>query len=78
MMQEKNTHVGCAILRQNVGKKTQQFLACNYAYTNIVDKAVYRSGTAASACTTGNNSKYTSLCSTNESYAVNDLKKFIS
>ncbi|XP_037938014.1 antigen 5 like allergen Cul n 1-like [Teleopsis dalmanni] len=73
MVQEKATHLGCGILRQQKGRFSYQFIACNYAYTNVLDQAVYNSGTVASSCTTGRNKNYKNLCSTAESYDVNTL-----
>lgn len=71
IIQEKSTHVGCAIVHQTLqnGRNTQ-LLACNYAYTNIFNKPVYETGRSGSKCSTGTNANYTSLCSVNEKYSL--------
>ncbi|XP_037932306.1 uncharacterized protein LOC119667094 [Teleopsis dalmanni] len=71
VVQEKATSMGCAILRQTKNGFTEQYTACNYAYTNVINRPVYTSGTAASACTSGKDATYKSLCSTAEVYNVN-------
>lgn len=73
MMQEKATHIGCGVLRHTSWDGyTEQFIACNYAYTNIIDRPVYKAGVRSSKCRTGVNSKYTCLCSPKETYDVNE------
>ncbi|XP_037932307.1 antigen 5 like allergen Cul n 1-like [Teleopsis dalmanni] len=71
VVQEKATHMGCAILRQTKSGTTYQFIACDYAYTNVLGKPIYTSGTAASGCKTGRNPNFKSLCTTKEVYNVN-------
>ncbi|XP_065365457.1 antigen 5 like allergen Cul n 1-like [Calliphora vicina] len=68
MVQDKSTHVGCAILRHNKNGSIQQIMTCNYAHTNINAAAVYRQGPTASKCTSGTHKKFTSLCSSSEKY----------
>lgn len=72
MMQEKATHVGCGIVKHIKSNGfTEQLLACNYGYTNIINKPVYTVGRAASQCKTGVNPNYKFLCSLKEVYNVN-------
>lgn len=68
MIQDKSTHVGCAIVRHDKNGFTEQLMACNYAANNIKSKAVYMEGKVASKCETGPNKKYKFLCSTEEKY----------
>ncbi|XP_065365454.1 antigen 5 like allergen Cul n 1-like [Calliphora vicina] len=70
MVQEKNIAVGCAILRQTVNGQIMQLMTCNYAYTNIIGKPVYRDGKTASKCTTGRNPRFKALCSFRENYKL--------
>ena len=74
MMQEKNTHVGCAVLRQKKNGRFMQLMACNYAYTNMFDMPVYTDGEPASKCKTGKNQKYKALCSLREKYNLKSAK----
>ena len=69
MTAESNKFVGCALARfkDNAGWN-QVLLACNYATTNIVNRALYVSGTATSKCESGKSSSYSNLCSNKEVY----------
>lgn len=63
MLQDQATAVGCAVARYTLvsnGWKTT-LLACNYAWTNILNVAVYTKGLPASQCASVD-STYTSLC----------------
>ncbi|KAM7347467.1 venom allergen-1-like [Cochliomyia hominivorax] len=71
MVQDRSTHVGCAIVRLRKNGSMQQLMTCNYAITNILKKPVYIQGKPASKCTTGRDKKYSSLCSTKEKYNLN-------
>ena len=51
-----------------------QLMACNYAYTNMIDMPVYRDGEPASKCKTGKNKKYKALCSLREKYNLKNAK----
>ena len=74
MIQEKSTHVGCAIARYiKENGHTEQLMACNYAYTNVLGRSAYKIGRAASECKTGVNPAYKFLCSPKEYYNVNVL-----
>ncbi|XP_061390202.1 antigen 5 like allergen Cul n 1-like, partial [Musca vetustissima] len=71
IIQDKSTHIGCAIMHQTLlTGRHHQLLACNYAYTNVLHRPVYVTGRSASKCTTGTNANYTSLCSVNEKYSL--------
>ncbi|KAM7348174.1 venom allergen-1-like [Cochliomyia hominivorax] len=74
VVNEKNIAVGCAILRQTKGRKTTQLMTCNYAYTNVIGKPVYRSGRTASKCRTGRNRRFKALCSPREKYQLKSTK----
>ncbi|KAM7348616.1 venom allergen-1-like [Cochliomyia hominivorax] len=74
MIQQKSTHVGCAVLRHlRSDGFTEQLMACNYAYTNVLGSPVYKAGTATSKCETGVNPNYRFLCSVEEHYNVNTV-----
>lgn len=66
MVNDRNTRVGCGMLRQPKDNGAEFFFACNYAQTNILNRPIYVSGTAASKCTKGKNSKYPALCAASE------------
>ncbi|KAI8120339.1 Venom allergen 3 [Lucilia cuprina] len=68
MIQDKATHVGCAILRYNKNGYIQQLMTCNYAYTNVKRAPVYEQGPTASNCTSGTHKRFPSLCSLREKY----------
>lgn len=63
MAQDRSDRVGCAAVRFN---GNERLLACNYAFTNIIDSYVYQTGPAKSDCQSGADSFYTNLCSANE------------
>lgn len=62
MMQDRSTHVGCAVARYTKldGFKTT-LLACNYARTNLIEEKVYESGEPGSQCVM-RDPVYTNLC----------------
>ncbi|XP_014101221.2 venom allergen-1 [Bactrocera oleae] len=71
MVGQANTRVGCAVSTYSVaGRSGRTFLlACNYATTNMIGQAMYRTcSTAASGCRTGRNTAFPSLCSRSEVY----------
>ena len=70
MAQERATHVGCGVVRTVRNGITSQYMACNYAFTNILDRAVYRSGKIADLCQTGTNTYFKNLCKRAEVYNV--------
>ncbi|XP_068146739.1 uncharacterized protein [Drosophila tropicalis] len=65
----KNDRIGCALLQQTQHGWLQTFLTCNYGYSPVIGKEVYRSGgVAASMCQTGKNPSFPNLCSIDEVY----------
>lgn len=73
LVADKNNQVGCSIAQYTSNWGRETLIACNYAYTIIDSYKVYKTGPAASECTTGSNPSFRSLCSTNEPIDVNDL-----
>ncbi|XP_037818691.1 antigen 5 like allergen Cul n 1-like [Lucilia sericata] len=73
MMADRNIRVGCAAATYSAsGKSKAYLLACNYATTNMVNYAIYKScDKPAADCKSGTNSSYENLCSSSESYNVN-------
>ncbi|KAH8276107.1 hypothetical protein KR044_002175, partial [Drosophila immigrans] len=69
--QELNVAVGCAVSNYVNERGFNTFLvACNYATTNFITNPVYRAcSSAAAECTTGSNSQYPALCSSDEEIA---------
>lgn len=63
MAQDRSDRVGCAAVRFN---GNERMLACNYAFTNIIDSYVYKVGAVTSGCQTGPDSYYTNICSADE------------
>lgn len=66
MVDDRSTHVGCAIATYTDGKWKTNLVACNYSYTNMNGAKVYQTGKMASNCTTGVNPQYKALCSVKE------------
>ncbi|XP_053672843.1 antigen 5 like allergen Cul n 1-like [Anopheles nili] len=69
MVSDQSNRIGCAMQYWLDGGKWQTYyLVCDYAVTNIIDRAVYKNGTVASGCTTGRNPDpaLNGLCSTAE------------
>lgn len=66
MANERNNRVGCAMSRYQAGGYMNNYLVCNYAYTNIYDETVYTVGKVASGCKTGKHTVYGGLCNTKE------------
>lgn len=62
LVTDESDEVGCAAAQYTSDGFKFNLIACNYAITNIFGNPVYASGTAASACSNGTNSKFTSLC----------------
>jgi Cysteine-rich secretory protein family len=72
MANEKSTAVGCAVGSWQ-GKSSREFLlVCNYAYTNMMTRRVWGTGSPASACVTGRDSIFTNLCSIREPISPNN------
>lgn len=66
IVSERNTAIGCGIIRYTSGGYFWSLIACNYASTNILQQPVYRSGNATSLCTLGADLTYPGLCKTTE------------
>lgn len=79
MVNDRNTVVGCAMMRYAEDGYKYRQLVCNYGYTNIVGSQVYESGSPASQCRE-RHGIYEGLCATNStsnrSYA-NPSKMYI-
>lgn len=79
MVHELAIRVGCAAVRSSEmreGRKWETLTtACNYAHTNVIGYKIYRSGTAASQCTSGKNKIFGNLCSVREVYDFNSPLK---
>lgn len=74
MIQDMSTHVGCAIAKYSTSNGyTEQLMACNYAFTNVIGRSAYKIGKPGSQCKTGINPSYKFLCSMKEHYNVNAL-----
>lgn len=75
MSHELAVKVGCGMIKTTEVRNgitwDKILTACNYAHTNILNYKIYRSGPAASACTTGRNPKYPNLCSAKEVFNSN-------
>lgn len=75
MVHELAIRVGCGAVRSWEMRNGQRWetltTACNYAHTNVIGYKIYRSGAAASKCTSGKNKIFSNLCSVNEVYNVN-------
>lgn len=69
IVNDRANRVGCAMIRYKKKGKVQTLFACNYSFTNIIDKRVYITGKTASECLSGNNPDYEGLC--NESEEIN-------
>ena len=76
LVNELQTHIGCAVAHYTDGTWRRHYLACNYAFTNMQKFPVYKSGPPSSGCTTGRDSVYKNLCSLNESINPNPFAKF--
>lgn len=62
MVNDHNDALGCAVSRFQENKYKYNYLVCNYAYTNILERPVYEKGHTASKCKRKNN-VYKGLCS---------------
>ncbi|CAD7083423.1 unnamed protein product [Hermetia illucens] len=75
MVNDLNTHVGCALLIQPKDGGKESFFACNYAQTNILNRPLYIKGRPASKCIKGKNRKYPALCDVSEPIDPNEPHK---
>ncbi|KAM7343126.1 venom allergen-1-like [Cochliomyia hominivorax] len=71
VINERNTHIGCAAVADKKERFSVIYFSCNYARNNIMNLPIYEKGPTASKCLTGVNSQYTNLCSENEVYKYN-------
>lgn len=72
VVNEKMTHVGCAMVTFIDDGWNTALLACNYAFTNFIGRRVYQAGVPTIDCTTGRDSTFPNLCTVNENINVND------
>lgn len=75
MVNDRNTAVGCAMVRFSEEKFKYRYLVCNYGYMNVIGKQVYESGTPASQCRE-RHSIYEGLCLTNSSINSNNNNNY--
>lgn len=67
VVNEKNSHVGCAAVRFSLEFYNHFIFTCNFARRNVVDQPVYISGPeAASGCRNRRAFDYPNLCSDND------------
>uniref|UniRef100_A0A4Y0BF48 SCP domain-containing protein n=1 Tax=Anopheles funestus TaxID=62324 RepID=A0A4Y0BF48_ANOFN len=68
MASDQTDKMGCAMQYWLDGQWKTYYIVCNYAVTNVVGRATYKTGTVASGCTTGRNptANMNGLCSTAE------------
>lgn len=66
MVNDKVNRIGCALISYQENEYKFNHLVCNYSYTNIWERPVYKTGSPGSECKTGVNSIYKSLCNANE------------
>lgn len=72
--QDRATQIGCALLTHLSGGFHWNIMICNYARGNLINQPVYvNSGVSGSACITGMNPSFTSLCNVNEPINVNEI-----
>lgn len=65
MVNDKNDAVGCALSRFQENGFKYNYLVCNYAYTNILQRPVYEKGATASKCKK-RSPVYKGLCSADQ------------
>ncbi|CAD7083425.1 unnamed protein product [Hermetia illucens] len=75
MVNDLNTHVGCALVVQPTSSGSESFFACNYAQTNVIGTQLYIKGPPASKCIKGANEKYPALCDVSEPINPRKLHK---
>lgn len=76
MVNEKMTHVGCAMSLFDDGTWRAALFACNYAFNNFLGRRVYQNGAVGSHCVTGRDTVFGNLCTVNEPIDVNDWNRF--
>lgn len=70
MTQDRTNKIGCGMSKYN---NDTYLFTCNYSFTNVFGQAIYKVGKTASGCSTGVNTIYPNLCSTNEEIDANLL-----
>lgn len=73
IVNDRANKVGCAIIRFKKKGRLQTLMSCNYSFTNMLDKKIYKTGKAASDCSAGTNPDYEALCSEDEVVNPNDI-----
>ncbi|XP_055380617.1 antigen 5 like allergen Cul n 1-like [Condylostylus longicornis] len=71
MVADKNNCVGCSMIKFKKDNLYRINIACNYAWTNIINYKIYKSGDVASKCQTNTDEQFPALCSINEIYSQN-------
>lgn len=66
MIQDRQTHVGCAAVRFKDRKGYKIYWVCNYSMRNVANRAVYVTGIPYTGCTSGPNKGFPALCAANE------------
>lgn len=66
MIQDRQTHIGCAAVRFKDRKGYKIYWVCNYSMRNVANRAVYVAGTPCTGCTSGPNKGFPALCAANE------------
>lgn len=66
MVQDRQTHIGCAAVRFKDRKGYKIYWVCNYSMRNVANRAVYVAGTPYTGCKAGSNKGFPALCSANE------------
>lgn len=62
MVQDRQTHVGCAAVQFRKGANYYFYWVCNYAIRNVRGRKVYATGKPFSKCKLGRNMDFPSLC----------------
>lgn len=70
MVNWKQTHVGCALIKYKQSGFYRLQTTCNYAYTNVGRTRVYTVGAPCSECQTGCHQVFQGLCSDREVISV--------
>lgn len=65
MVNDLQISIGCALARYRRNRIYNSYLVCNYSRGHV-SGPIYEAGAIASGCTTGQNSFYAGLCSSNE------------
>lgn len=66
MVNDRAVQIGCCGSKFEDSQFKWFYTVCNYAMTNIIDHAAYKTGKPCSDCLSGCDNKFTSLCSVNE------------